>query len=117
LNLNSKKSKKRQDWQEYSHIYWDNKLKAMVAEEWATHKQAALEPAVAENAVQPTLPDTAPLPFCNEVVRRLFKVESPEIKAAVERYRNGLTNPDETREMDDKDLERKRVATAKNYHE
>jgi len=113
LKLDSKKSKKRQDWQAYSHLYWDTKLKGLVAEEWAAHKQAALETAVAENAAQPTQPEKAPLPFRNEVVRRLFKVESPEIKAAVEKYRNNPTNPVDVQD----DAEGTRIETAQKYHE
>jgi hypothetical protein len=80
------KIKKLQDWQAYSHLYWEIKLKQIVEDEWVKHKQTALETAVAENAAPPTLPDHHTLPFRNDVVRREFKEESPEVKTAVEEY-------------------------------
>lgn len=89
-------------------------MKQAVADEWAMHKQTALETAVAENAAPPTLPERAPLSFWNKVVKRLFKHEPSEVKAAVEEYWNGAKVADDGNPDDD---ESQRAAIAEKYHQ
>jgi hypothetical protein len=120
LDLSAKKTKKRQDWQAYSRLYWDRKLKEEVQDEWDAHKKTMLEKATNENAKPPTFPDSAPLPFRNKAVQRLFVAESPEVKDEVEKscYRNGSTVANKAGNditMDEKEAQR--AARAEQYHE
>ena len=119
MNLSTKKPKKLHDSQAYSHIYWKTKLSQAVAKEWAAHKQTVLEKAVAENTDSPTLPNTAPLPFRNAVVKQLLKEESPEVKAEVEKYRENPINWGKSSPLDDEMDEEasQRAARAERYHE
>jgi hypothetical protein len=119
LDLSAKKRKKLHDTQAYSRIYWDTKLSQTVVNEWATHKQTVLEKAVAENTDLPTLPDTAPLPFRNVILKRLLKEESPEVKAEVEKYREDPKNWGKPSPLDHKmdEEESQRAARAERYHE
>jgi hypothetical protein len=113
LDLSAKKSKKPQDWQAYSHIYWDTKLKEAVADEWEVHKQTALDKAVAEDTDEPNFPENAPFLFRNEVIRKLFREESDDVKAEVEKYRDKFTNSEDIQLDTDVDDEAKCVARAK----
>jgi uncharacterized protein YceK len=119
LDLSAKKPRKLHDSQVYSHIYWKTKLSQVVANEWATHKQTVLEKAAAENTDLPTLLDTAPLPFCNVIVKRLLKDKSPEVKAEVEKYQEDPINWGKTSPLDDEmdEEESQHAARAEKYHE
>jgi hypothetical protein len=109
LNLSVKKEKKLQDSQVYSRLYWETKLKQPVLDEWTAHRKTALETAGTQ------LPEYPPIAFCNEVVKRLLKTESPEVKDEVERYRQGSANAGDIAELDEE--EKKRAERAKKYHE
>jgi hypothetical protein len=71
-------------------LYYEDKLKPIIAERWAVHLS--------------TNPDDAtktgpPLPFRNKIIRELFEEESPEVKAEVEKRRD--EDSDVELEMDD----------------
>ena len=117
LDLKAKKPKKRQDWQAYSRLYWDRKLKQEVQDEWDAHTKAMSEKAAAENVKRPTFPDCPPLSFRNKIVQRLFIAESPEVKDEVEKYRNGSMVADEPESTTKDEEEARRAEKARQYHE
>ena len=117
LDLSAKQPKKRRDWQAYSHLYWNGKLKQEVHGEWDAHKKTMLEKAATENAKLPTFPDGALLSFHNKVVQWLFATESPEVRDEVEKFQNRSTvadKPDKDVMMDQEEAEH--AAKAQQYH-
>jgi hypothetical protein len=86
LDLQGKKSKKLQPTQVYSRLYYETKLKPIIAECWQTHLIANPEDASKSGP---------PLQFRNKIIRDLYDSETPEIKAEVERRREEGQSEDE----------------------
>ncbi|KAH7904721.1 hypothetical protein BJ138DRAFT_1018727 [Hygrophoropsis aurantiaca] len=81
LDLRARKQKILPDWQAYSHLYYEERVKPDVDAEWPTRREALKE------SGQEDTPEMAPLWFRNQVTKRKFGAESDEVKAEVEEYR------------------------------
>ena len=122
LDLGGRKRKMLPDWQAYSRLYYDDRIKATVDREWQEEirKQNENE---GDGTTQNLLSKVANVRFRAVITQRLFANESPEIKENVEKYRKDLfegKSKDEGADnvLDDKDAaEAAQVAQAKSYHE
>jgi hypothetical protein len=103
----AKKSRKMQATQAYSLLYYESKLKGVVAERWSAHKV----PDGDKKAVKP------PLWFCNKITKELFEIETDAVKEEVERYREDGFAEDDIEASDEEidEEESKRRAKAKRY--
>jgi hypothetical protein len=95
LDLQGKKIKRLEPAQVYSRLYYETKLKLIIAECWETH--------LATNADK-TSKSGPPLPFRNKIIRKLYEFETPEIKAEVERQCDEGLLEDEFEVDDDEDI-------------
>ena len=77
--------------QAYSLLYYDSKLKGVVAERWSAHE-------VPHGDKKPAKP---PLWFCNKITKELFETETDAMKKEVERYREDGSSEDDIEESDD----------------
>ena len=90
LNLDSKKKKKKlPEWQGYSHLFYDLKIKDVVMEEWPAERARLLE-MQANGEETNEAPKEAPLWFRNKIVQGEFNLETEEVKKEVEDYRQSL---------------------------
>ena len=112
LDLTMKKQKLLPDWQAYSQLYYETRLKDVVAAEWPDEQARILEQKENGEDAQNT-PTVPPLWFRNKVIRAEYLIETDEVKEEVEKYRKSLLNNSEPENEDDMDAgEVKRVATA-----
>jgi hypothetical protein len=89
LDLTDKKQKLLPDWQAYSRMFYETKVKDVVMEEWPAERARLLEKkANGEDIKDP--PEAAPLWFRNKIVRAEFVIETDEVKKEVEAYRQSL---------------------------
>jgi hypothetical protein len=86
LDLCPKKTKTLPDWQAYSRLYYDKKLKEVVEEEWPAEREEILA-RKEEGGKDVKAPEAAPLWFRNKIAIRLFKDETSEVKEIIEKYR------------------------------
>jgi hypothetical protein len=93
LDLTKKKKKKLQITQAYSALYYDSKLKDIIADRWNDH--CASQPGCVEGK-KVSLPNIA---FRNKVIREAYEEETQEVKDEVEAYRN------QSEESSDDDIE------------
>jgi hypothetical protein len=79
LDLNKKRTRQKSNWQIYSTLYYDTKLKTIITGAWEAKYRA-------ENpAHDPSKPiPTPPLAFRNEQTRELYQSESEEVHREVE---------------------------------
>jgi hypothetical protein len=113
LDLTGKKQKLLPDWQAYSSLYYDTRVKEIVVKEWPGERARILEQkANGEDVKDP--PEVAPLWFRNKMVRAEFVTETDEVKEEVEKYRQSLLEDSSDENIDDEmDAEEaKRVAKA-----
>ena len=117
LDLRPKKSRMLPNWQAYSHLYYDEKLKEVVEEEWPAEREEILARRE-EGGKDVKAPEVAPLWFWNKIAIRVFKDETSEVKEIVEMYRqsrSGVVTDEEVNEEVDEE-EAKRIAKAKAYN-
>lgn len=69
-------------------MYYETKLKAVVLQEWQEHVEELKKNLEEGEKPLPVKPDLA---FRNRVIRRLYSLESEEVKAEIEEYRNDPT--------------------------
>jgi hypothetical protein len=87
LDLTTKKTKKLlPEWQAYSHLFYDVKIKDVVMEEWPAERACLLEQKVNGEEIKEA-PKEAPLWFRNKLVQAEFKIETDEVRKEVEEYR------------------------------
>jgi hypothetical protein len=117
LNLRLKKSKKLPDWQAYSRLYYDEKLKHLVEEEWPAEREGFLVRKKEGEKVKEA-PEAAPLWFRNRIAMRVFKDETREVKEKVEKYIQSRLGDAADVEIDENvdEEEAKRIAKAKAYN-
>jgi len=89
LDFNGKKQKLLPDWQAYSHLFYDTKIKDVVMEEWPAERASLLERKANGEDIKDA-PKEAPLWFRNKIVRAEFFIETDEVKKEVEDYRQSL---------------------------
>jgi hypothetical protein len=96
--------------QAYSHLYYDTRVKDIVAVEWPKERARIIERrANGEDVKEPE--ETAPVWFRNKMTKVEFLAETEEIQAEVEKYRQAGLNDEAAR--DDLDTEQaKAVALA-----
>jgi hypothetical protein len=96
LKFGSKAPKKLLAYQMYSHLYWSN-IKPLIDQRW-------LEERDGDERYDPSKHKDKPaIWFQNEKTREMYEAESDEIKARVERHRNGEVSEAETDNDDDED--------------
>jgi hypothetical protein len=102
LVLQKKKARKLQPSQAYSRLFYEDKLKNIIAQRWAAHI------AMQEDGDAKTKGPT--LPFRNKVIKELYNAKSTEIKAEVENHRDveSESEPDDDDEDIDKEEARRR---------
>ncbi|KAG9218569.1 hypothetical protein PLEOSDRAFT_157509 [Pleurotus ostreatus PC15] len=74
LDLRVRKKKRLAGWHAYTHLYYDDVLKPVIQEHWRKSPE-----------YNPEMPDM-PLEFCNEVIQRLYALESDEVKERIAQY-------------------------------
>jgi hypothetical protein len=94
LNLTDRKSKLLSSQQAYSRLYYDTRIKYVVAEAWPAERARILEQkGNGEDVKDP--PEVAPLWFRNKIVNEEFLAETDDVKKKVEAYRQ---SPDDDSE-------------------
>jgi hypothetical protein len=89
LNLDNKKKKKLPEWQAYLHLFYDDKIKDVVTEEWPAERAPLLEKKSNGEKIKEA-PKEAPLWFRNKICQVEFNLETNEVKKEVEDYRQSL---------------------------
>ncbi|KDQ34006.1 hypothetical protein PLEOSDRAFT_1081005 [Pleurotus ostreatus PC15] len=74
LDLRVRKKKRLAGWHAYTHLYYDDVLKPVIQEHWRKSPE-----------YNPEMPDM-PLEFRNEVIQRLYALESDEVKERIAQY-------------------------------
>jgi hypothetical protein len=106
------------DWQAYSRLYYDEKLKEVAEEEWPAERKDLLARKEEGGKDVKAPPEAAPLWFRNKIAMREFKDETNEVKEIVEKYRQSrleVAADEETDEGVDEE-EAKRIAKVKAYN-
>lgn len=99
LVLQKKKGKRLQPTQAYSRLYYEEKLKEIIAQRWAGH--VAMQEDGDAKSKGPTLP------FRNKVIKELYESESAEVKAEVEKHRDAESEDEpDVDDFDDKDIDK-----------
>jgi hypothetical protein len=112
LDFREKKTKKKSACQAYSALYYDSKVKPVVTERWNKILSEATSTMTTGDNPAKALPKSAPIAFCNQVTAEMFKEESDDVKAEVEKFRNGGgANENDEIKVDADEIER--VAKAK----
>ena len=116
LNLKVKKPKLLPDWQAYSLLYYDTRVKEVVSDTWPIERARLLEQkSNGEEVVD--APEAAPLWFRNKTTRSEFNMETEEVKNEVEKYRQSLLEDIDLEgidpEMDPEEAKRIVEATAR----
>lgn len=88
LDLGRRKKKMLPDWQAYSRLYYDDRIKATVDREW--EDKISKENKNEGDGTTKNLPKATSVQFRAVITQRLFADESPEIKEKVETYRKDL---------------------------
>jgi hypothetical protein len=110
LDLSAKKAKLLPDWQAYSQLYYETKLKDIVDARWPAERERRLKRKEnGENIKEP--PEFPPLSFRNEVARTMLEDETDEVKEEVKKHRRA-GSADEKLDEDVDAEEAKRVAKA-----
>lgn len=96
-------------------MYWETKLKKIVAERWEEHKSNAMEDD-ASASTKPT--DGVPIAFINKVVRECFEAEPKDVVDTVMKFRktSGSTSDDDEQDMDMGTEVSKEATKAQQYH-
>ena len=81
LNLIGKKGRKRQVTQTYSPLYYELKLKDIIAERWDAYTSDIGKEGAKSLSTSP------PLWFCNKLTKELYDEESDKVKKEVEKVR------------------------------
>ncbi|KAI0055346.1 hypothetical protein BV25DRAFT_1815718 [Artomyces pyxidatus] len=79
LNLIGKPKRKRADYQVYQKLYWEEKLKAPIEAAWEKYLEELPDDEEAKSEIV----------FHNQKARELLLKESDEVKARVQKVRNG----------------------------
>ena len=112
LDLRGKRHRKLADWQAYSRLYYNDRIKDVVDREWEAKTKAFMKShAEGDESAVPVLT----MVFHNKITRRIFAGESAEIKAECEKYHDqeamgGAADVEINAEA-------ARVAKAQSYHE
>jgi hypothetical protein len=116
LDLISKKKKTKllADYQAYTRLYYEARIKDVVDEKWL-NERASILAKIAEGEALKEPPEAAPLWFRNIIARRQLSSETEDMKEEVEKYRQPLAD-DSPKDILDEGIdseEAKRVATTK----
>jgi hypothetical protein len=115
--LRPKKSKKLPDWRAYLRLYYDEKLKHLVEEEWLAEREGLLA-CKREGEKVKEAPEAAPLWFQNRIAMQVYKDKTSEVKKKVEKYIQLRLGNAADVEIDGKvsEEEAKRIVKAKAYN-
>lgn len=97
LKFGSKAPKKLPRYQMYSHLYWD-KIKPLIDKSWLEERESDKRYDPSKHTDKPAIW------FQNEKTREMYEDESDEIKARVERHREGEESDVETQDEEDERL-------------
>ncbi|KAH7904424.1 hypothetical protein BJ138DRAFT_1119424 [Hygrophoropsis aurantiaca] len=117
LDLRAKKRKMLQDYQAYSQLYYDERVRPTVETNWPARRESLLKD---HKAGDKPIPEHPPLWYRNEICRELLADEDDDIKDEVDEYRKNPQDqdePDSDEELltPEEKLELKRVEQAEAY--
>lgn len=93
MDLQTKKKKTLPDFQAYSRLYYNDRVKAVFERRWEEEKERV------RSGEQESMPSI--VKFRNKITQELLAAESDEVKAAVETYRHKIAGKKEGGEEDD----------------